>query len=157
MGKVWKFGEDVDTDQIIATQFLLLPSVDDMKGHTFEGLRPEFAKNFTPGDVLVAGKNFGCGSSREQAPRVLKELGAAAVIAPSFARIFYRNSINIGLPVVICPEAAAVASEGDEISVDVENGKVDVGESTHSFPRYPDHVLDIVRHGGLIEHLLATT
>jgi 3-isopropylmalate/(R)-2-methylmalate dehydratase small subunit len=156
VGKAWVFGENVDTDQIIATQFLLLPGIDDMKGHTFEGLRPEFAKELTPGDVLVAGKNFGCGSSREQAPRVLKALGVAAVVAPSFARIFYRNSINIGLPVVICPAAAEAAGEGDEISVDIENGQIDVAGTAHSFPRYPDHVLDIVRHGGLIEHLLAT-
>ncbi|MEU2873414.1 3-isopropylmalate dehydratase small subunit [Streptomyces olivoreticuli] len=157
MGKVWKFGEDVDTDQIIATQYLLLPGIDAMKGHTFEALRPGFAAEFKPGDVIVAGKNFGCGSSREQAPRVFKALGAGAVVAPTFARIFYRNSINIGLPVVMCPEAAEAAVEGDGIQVDVERGEITTGSSRFSFPRYPDHVLDIVRHGGLIEHLLATT
>ncbi|MEV0266835.1 3-isopropylmalate dehydratase small subunit [Streptomyces sp. NPDC050617] len=157
MGKIWKFGDDVDTDQIIATRYLLLPGVDDMKGHTFEGLRPEFAGGFTPGDIIVAGKNFGCGSSREQAPRVIKALGAAAVIAPTFARIFYRNSINIGLPVVMSAEASAAAVEGEEIEVDLEQGTITTAGSGFAFPRYPDHVLDIVRAGGLIEHLLATT
>ena len=101
MSKIFKFHNDVDTDQIIASQYLLLPSVEDMKGYTFESLDGEFAKNVKPGDIIVAGENFGCGSSREQAPGVLKALGVKAVVAKSFARIFYRNAINIGLPVLV--------------------------------------------------------
>ena len=95
MNKVWKFHNDVDTDQIIASQYLLLPDIEAMKQYTFESLDPDFAKKAQPGDLIVAGENFGCGSSREQAPSVLKALGIKAVIAKSFARIFYRNSINI--------------------------------------------------------------
>ena len=101
MSRIFKFHNDVDTDQIIASQYLLLPSVEDMKGYTFESLDEEFAKTAKPGDIIVAGENFGCGSSREQAPGVLKALGIKAVVAKSFARIFYRNAINLGLPVLV--------------------------------------------------------
>ena len=104
MNKVWKFHNDVDTDQIIASQYLLLPDIEAMKQYTFESLDPDFSKKAQPGDLIVAGENFGCGSSREQAPSVLKALGIKAVIAKSFARIFYRNSINIGLPVIVCKQ-----------------------------------------------------
>ena len=101
MGKIFKYDQDVDTDQIIASQYLLFPTIDEMKTHTFESLDPDFAANVKTGDYVVASENFGCGSSREQAPSVLKALGVKAVIAKSFARIFYRNSINIGLPVIV--------------------------------------------------------
>ena len=117
MGTLYRFDSDVDTDQIIASQYLLYPTIEEMKGHTFESLDPEFANKVKPGDYVVANENFGCGSSREQAPGVLKALGVKAVIAKSFARIFYRNSINIGLPVIVCREhlrmhqAAAVHAE----------------------------------------------
>ena len=103
-GTIFKFHNDLDTDQIIASQYLLLPNLDEMKSHTFESLDPDFAKKVKPGDFVVGGENFGCGSSREQAPGVLKALGVQAVIAKSFARIFYRNAINIGLPVIVCKE-----------------------------------------------------
>ena len=99
-GTIFKFHNDLDTDQIIASQYLLLPNLDEMKGHAFESLDPDFAKKVKPGDFVVGGENFGCGSSREQAPGVLKALGVQAVIAKSFARIFFRNAINIGLPSV---------------------------------------------------------
>ena len=101
MGRVFKFHNDVDTDQIIASQYLLLPNIEEMKVYTFESIDKDFAKKVKEGDIVVAGENFGCGSSREQAPSVLKALGVKAVVAKSFARIFYRNSINIGLPVII--------------------------------------------------------
>lgn len=101
MGKIFKFHTDVDTDQIIASQYLLFPTIDEMKAHTFESLDPTFAERVKPGDYVVAAENFGCGSSREQAPSVLKALGVKAVVAKSFARIFYRNAINIGLPVIV--------------------------------------------------------
>ena len=101
-GTIFKFHNDLDTDQIIASQYLLLPNLDEMKGHTFESLDPDFSKKVKPGDFVVGGENFGCGSSREQAPGVLKALGVKAVIAKSFARIFFRNAINIGLPAIVC-------------------------------------------------------
>ena len=104
MGKIFKFHTDVDTDQIIASQYLLFPTIDEMKAHTFESLDPTFAERVKPGDYVVAAENFGCGSSREQAPSVLKALGVKAVVAKSFARIFYRNAINIGLPVIVCKD-----------------------------------------------------
>ena len=100
MGRVFKFHNDVDTDQIIASQYLLLPNIEEMKVYTFESIDKDFAKKVKEGDIVVAGENFGCGSSREQAPSVLKALGVKAVVAKSFARIFYRNSIKIGLPVI---------------------------------------------------------
>ena len=102
VGKIFKFHNDLDTDQIIASQYLLLPTIDEMKEHAFESLDPEFPVKVKPGDFVVGGENFGCGSSREQAPGVLKALGVQAVVARSFARIFYRNAINIGLPVIVC-------------------------------------------------------
>lgn len=114
MGTLYRFDSDVDTDQIIASQYLLYPTIEEMKGHTFESLDPEFANKVKPGDYVVANENFGCGSSREQAPGVLKALGVKAVIAKSFARIFYRNAINIGLPILEC-EAAAEEIQAGEI------------------------------------------
>ena len=103
-GTIFKFHNDLDTDQIIASQYLLLPTIDEMKVHTFESLDPDFPQKVKEGDYVVGGENFVCGSSREQAPSVLKALGVKAVVAKSFARIFYRNSINIGLPVIVCKE-----------------------------------------------------
>ena len=117
--RVWKFHNDVDTDQIIASQYLLLPNIDEMKGYTFESLDPDFAKKAQAGDVIVAGENFGCGSSREQAPSVLKALGIKAVVAKSFARIFYRNAINVGLPVIICKDLYDDVNELDEVELDL--------------------------------------
>ena len=103
-GTIFKFHNDLDTDQIIASQYLLLPNLEEMKEHAFESLDPDFPKKVKPGDFVVGGENFGCGSSREQAPGVLKALGVQAIVAKSFARIFYRNAINIGLPVIVCKE-----------------------------------------------------
>lgn len=117
MGKIFKFHTDVDTDQIIASQYLLFPTIDEMKAHTFESLDPSFAERVKPGDYVVAAENFGCGSSREQAPSVLKALGVKAVVAKSFARIFYRNAINIGLPVIVCKDLYDHVSDGDEMEL----------------------------------------
>ena len=117
VGKVFKFHNDLDTDQIIASQYLLLPTIEEMKVHTFESLDPEFPQKVKPGDYVVGGENFGCGSSREQAPSVLKALGVQAVVAKSFARIFYRNAINIGLPVIVCKDLP------DAVSSDRRRGK----------------------------------
>lgn len=122
MGHIFKFHTDVDTDQIIASQYLLFPTIDEMKTHAFESLDPDFASRVKPGDFVVAAENFGCGSSREQAPSVLKALGVQAVIAKSFARIFYRNAINIGLPVIVCRELYDHVANGDEMDLSLTDG-----------------------------------
>jgi len=152
-GKIWKFGNNVDTDQIISSQYLLLPTIEEMKGYTFESLAPDFAKTFKQGDIIVGGYNFGCGSSREQAPLVLKALGTAAVIARSVARIFFRNSINIGLPLVICDDLYDDVKEGDELNVSFERGEIVCNGKTYIFHQFPEHLLKIMKHGGLIEYI----
>ena len=146
MGKVFRFNKDVDTDQIIASQYLLYPTVDEMKAHTFESLDANFASTVKPGDYVVADSNFGCGSSREQAP-------AVAVLAPSFARIFYRNSINIGLPAIVCDGLYDAVKTGDEIDLDMEKGVVTFGEQTFSCTKLPVHLQKILDRGGLISSL----
>ncbi|HOE19194.1 MAG TPA: 3-isopropylmalate dehydratase small subunit [Syntrophorhabdaceae bacterium] len=153
-GRVWKFGDNVDTDVMTSGKYLNLP-MDEMKGHTFEAMRPEFAQQAKPGDVIVAGRNFGCGSSRETAPAALKALGIGAVVAESFARIFYRNAIAIGLPAVICPGAASLGSDGDEAEVDLASRKVTDHTSGKvlEFPAFPDEMLKVLEAGG-IEPLL---
>lgn len=151
--QVWKFHNDVDTDQIIASQYLLLPDIDAMKQYTFESLDPSFAGKVHPGDIVVAGENFGCGSSREQAPSVLKALGVQAVIAKSFARIFYRNSINIGLPVIVCKDLYDQVNDGDEADLDLSAGTVSAGGQTFSCTRLPEYMQKILSAGGLIASL----
>ena len=153
MSKIFTFKNDVDTDQILASQYLLLPNVDEMKGHAFESLSDTFASDVRPGDLIVAGDNFGCGSSREQAPAVLKALGVQAVVAKSFARIFYRNAINIGLPVLVSPELSDAVKEGDEASLDLTAGTVTVGEKTFTCTKLPPYMQRILNAGGLIAFL----
>ena len=153
MGKVFRFDKDVDTDQIIASQYLLFPTVEEMKAHTFESLDADFAAKVQPGDFVVANSNFGCGSSREQAPAVLKALGVRAVLAPSFARIFYRNAINIGLPVIVCDGLYEAVKTGDEISLDMDEGIVTAGGRTFSCTKLPSHLQAILDQGGLIRSL----
>ena len=153
MGKVYKFHSDVDTDQIIASQYLLFPSIDEMKEHAFESLDSDFAKSVKPGDFVVAAENFGCGSSREQAPSVLKALGVKAVFAKSFARIFYRNAINIGFPAIVCKELYDNVEAGDEISLDLSEGVVTAGGKSFSCTKLPEHLQRILDQGGLIASL----
>lgn len=155
MSKIFKFHNDVDTDQIIASQYLLLPSVEDMKGYTFESLDGEFAKNVKPGDIIVAGENFGCGSSREQAPGVLKALGVKAVVAKSFARIFYRNAINIGLPIIECPEAARGIEAGDQVEIDFDNGRIYNRTRGTEFQgqAFPEFMQELIAAGGLVNYI----
>lgn len=153
MGKVFKFDSDVDTDQIIASQYLLFPSVDEMAPHTFESLDADFAEKVRPGDFVVAAENFGCGSSREQAPSVLKALGVKAVLAKSFARIFYRNCINIGLPAIVCRELHSHVQTGDEIELSMADGIVRAGGSTFACTKLPAHLQGILDQGGLIASL----
>lgn len=155
VGKIFKFHNDLDTDQIIASQYLLLPTIDEMKDHTFESLDPDFPKKVKPGDYVVGGENFGCGSSREQAPSVLKALGVQAVVAKSFARIFYRNAINIGLPILECDAAAQEIQAGDEVEVDFDTGvitDVTTGKTYKAQP-FPPFIQNIIQKGGLLKSI----
>lgn len=153
MGRVFRFDKDVDTDQIIASQYLLYPTIEEMKAHAFESLDADFASSVQPGDFVVADDNFGCGSSREQAPAVLKALGVRAVLAPSFARIFYRNAINIGLPAIVCSGLYEAVRSGDEIELDMENGLVRLGDRSFACTKLPAHLQKILDRGGLIASL----
>ena len=153
MGRIFKFDKDVDTDQIIASQYLLFPTIDEMKSHTFESLDSDFASAVKPGDFVVADDNFGCGSSREQAPSVLKALGVKAVIAKSFARIFYRNAINIGLPVIVCKELHDEVNVGDECELSLEDGIITVNGKTYTCTKLPAKMQAILNQGGLIASL----
>lgn len=148
-GKSWVFGDDVDTDVIIPGKYLRTKDTKLWAEHVMEGLDPQFASRVRKGDVIVAGRNFGSGSSREQAPRALKEAGVAAVVAKSFARIFYRNAINVGLPLV---EADVDCKEGDEVEVDLALGTVRVGDRVIQGSRLPDFLLEILQAGGLVAH-----
>lgn len=152
-GKIFKFLNDLDTDQIIASQYLLLPNIDEMKGHTFESLDPDFPQKCKPGDFVVGGENFGCGSSREQAPSVLKALGVQAVIAKSFARIFYRNAINIGLPVIVCKELPDAVQTGDEMDLSLTDGTASANGQTFTCTKLPENLQKILNQGGLIASL----
>ena len=156
-GTIFKFHNDLDTDQIIASQYLLLPNLDEMKSHTFESLDPDFAKKVKPGDFVVGGENFGCGSSREQAPGVLKALGVQAVIAKSFARIFYRNAINIGLPIIECPEASKGIEDGDEVEVDFDSGMIYNRTKGTQFKgqAFPEFMQKIIKAEGLVNYINA--
>jgi 3-isopropylmalate/(R)-2-methylmalate dehydratase small subunit len=152
MGRVWKFGDDVDTDAIVPGRFLILNTPQELAKHAFEGVRPEFKDRVKPGDIIVAGDNFGCGSSREHAPLALKGAGIRCVIAKSFARIFFRNSINIGVTLLECAEADRI-SEGDVLEIDEANGiiKNKTKKETYKVKPLPEFLMEIVRSGGLIE------
>ena len=153
-GKIFKFHNDLDTDQIIASQYLLLPNLDEMKGHAFESLDPDFAKKVKSGDFVVGGENFGCGSSREQAPGVLKALGVQAVIAKSFARIFFRNAINIGLPAIVCKDLPDAVENGDTNDPsDVRGNCRSERENAHLHGSCPEYMQNILNQGGLIASL----
>lgn len=149
-GRVWVLGDDIDTDIIIPTEYLALKTIDDMKQYGFSPLRPELAAQIREGDIIVAGKNFGCGSSREQAPEIIKALGIKCVIAKSFARIFFRNSINNGLLLIEQPTLYDDIKEGDTISV-VMNEHVDYNGKTYPIAALPENLMDIIRAGGLVK------
>jgi len=149
-GRVWTFGNDIDTDVIIPGKYLRTKDMQVFAAHAMEGIAPEFAKKVRSGDIIVAGNNFGCGSSREQAPLALKHAGVACVVAKSFARIFFRNAINVGLPLI---EADIECQEGDEISVDLLKGEITVsGKGTFKGNKLPDFLLQILADGGLVAH-----
>ncbi|KKG07384.1 3-isopropylmalate dehydratase [Methanosarcina sp. 2.H.T.1A.6] len=150
IGRVWKFGDDVDTDVIIPGKYLRTKDMQVFAAHAMEGIDPEFAKKVKEGDIIVAGNNFGCGSSREQAPLALKYAGVSCVVAKSFARIFFRNAINVGLPLM---EADVECQEGDEIEVDLLKGEVRVpGKEVFRGNKLPDFLLDMLTDGGLVAH-----
>jgi 3-isopropylmalate/(R)-2-methylmalate dehydratase small subunit len=151
-GRVWEFGDNVDTDQIIPAEYLVTGDPEELGRHVFEKVRPEFARKVGRGDIIVAGGNFGCGSSREHAPRALIGAGISCVVARSFARIFYRNSINIGLPVVKCK---VYAKEGDMLEIDFSRGVVEnltSGEECR-FPSLPPFLLNLIEAGGLVKYV----
>lgn len=148
--KVWVLGDDIDTDIIIPTEYLALKTIEDMKQYGFSPLRPELAGQIQPGDIIVAGKNFGCGSSREQAPEVIKALGIPCIIAKSFARIFYRNALNNGLLLLEQPELHDVVKEGDTITVTV-NEDVDYNGKKYPIASLPENLMEIIEAGGLVK------
>lgn len=151
-GKVWKFGDDIDTDIIIPTQYVALPTVEEMKQYAFEPLRPEVAGLIRPGDIIVAGKNFGCGSSREQAPEVLCALKVKCVIAKSFARIFFRNAINNGLLLIESSDLPDHCEEGDSVQVEINNRLLCNGNK-YPIPAMPDNLFTIIEDGGLVQSM----
>ena len=151
-GKVFQYPDNVDTDVIIPARYLNTPDAAELSRHCMEDIDSEFVKTVQKGDIIVAGWNFGCGSSREHAPLVIKTCGIGCVIAKSFARIFYRNAINIGLPILECEEAAEEISAGDEVKVDFDTGEIldlTTGKSYHAQP-FPPFIQNIIRCGGLI-------
>jgi 3-isopropylmalate/(R)-2-methylmalate dehydratase small subunit len=151
-GKVWRFGKDIDTDLIIAARYLNTSVPEELAKHVMEDADPDFVKKMSRGDVIVAGENFGCGSSREHAPIALKAAGVAAVIAPTFARIFYRNAFNMGLPIFELQESAEI-SEGDMISVNMNAGTITnkTTNKTYNFIPIPPFMQELIDAGGLME------
>lgn len=149
-GKAFVLGDDIDTDIIIPTEYLAMESIEEMKKYAFSPLRPELAGIIEPGDILVAGKNFGCGSSREQAPEIIKSLRIGCIIAKSFARIFYRNGINNGLLLIENDMLPEVVSEGDEVSVSTGEF-IEHNGIKYDLPALPQNLVDIIEAGGLVE------
>ncbi len=154
-GRVWKFGDNVNTDEIIAGKRLLTLDFNEIAKYAFEAIDPEFTKKVKPGDIIIAGDNFGCGSSREQAPIVIKKLGVSAVIANYFARIFFRNAINIGLPLIEAPGAYQIINEGDIIEVNLTEGVIKNFTTNKEirFKKIPKFLTEILAEGGVINYL----
>lgn len=151
--KVWKYGDNVNTDMLFPGKYTYTCSVaEEIKPHLLEDLDPSFSKKVQEGDIILAGKNFGCGSSREQPVIGLKAVRVKAVVAESFARIFYRAAINQGLLLIECPDAVKAYSESDKIELDVDNGKIIVSGKTFSFPKLPKEILAIRDAGGLLAY-----
>ena len=151
-GKVFKYGDNIDTDVIIPARHLTSAEPEHLKEHCMEDIDKSFKDRVKPGDIMVAGKNFGCGSSREHAPVAIKASGISLVIANDFARIFYRNSINVGLPILECPEAAAGIKEGDEVEADFDTGVITDKTTGESFQAkaFPEFIKNIMASGGLV-------
>lgn len=153
-GQAWKYGDNVDTDAIVPARCLNMSTEAELAAHCMEDIDREFIKKVRKGDIIVAGKNFGCGSSREHAPVAIKGAGVSCVIAETFARIFYRNAINIGLPILECPEAAQAVRAGQVIEVDLASGlicNVETGQTFQATP-YPPFMLELIVAGGLVPY-----
>jgi 3-isopropylmalate/(R)-2-methylmalate dehydratase small subunit len=150
-GKVWKFGDNIDTDLIIAARYLNTSDPDQLAKYVMEDADPDFVSKMNRGDIIVAGENFGCGSSREHAPIALKAAGVSAIIAPTFARIFYRNSFNMGLPIFELPQANEI-EEGDQVEIDMSSGEVVnlTKDKRYKFTPIPEFMQELVQAGGLI-------
>lgn len=154
-GKAIKYGDNVDTDVIIPARYLNTSDEKELASHCMEDIDKGFSAKVKPGDIMIAGENFGCGSSREHAPIAIKASGISCVIASTFARIFYRNSINIGLPIMECPEASNAIQDGDEVEVDFDNGVINdvtTGESFKAAP-FPEFIQNIIAAGGLLNSI----
>jgi len=149
--RAWVLGDNVDTDVLAPGRYMKF-GIEEIAKHCLEAVKPGFSSTVRPGDIVVAGRNFGVGSSREQAPAALKHLGVAALVAESFAGLFYRNAINLGLPALVCSSAREIR-DGDDISVDFENAVVKVNGRSVGFEPIPAHLLEMLRDGGLIPHL----
>jgi 3-isopropylmalate/(R)-2-methylmalate dehydratase small subunit len=154
-GKIYKFGDNVNSDIIIAGRYLIFIEPDKLAEHAFEMLGEDFPSKLRQFDILVVGRNFGCGSAREQAVTAIIGLGIKAVVACSFARTFYRNAINAGLPIVECPELCAVVKEGDSIEIDLAAGEIRHNNAAYLFPKFPDSMRQLLEVGGLAEYLKA--
>jgi len=154
-GKVWRFGDDVDTDAIIPARYLNTTDPQELARHCMEAAAPAFAEQVRPGDIIVAGKNFGCGSSREHAPLCIKAAGISCVIAAGFARIFYRNAFNIGLPILESPEASEASRQGDELEVDLATGEIRnlTRDRTFMAQPVPPFMQELLGDGGLIKYI----
>ena len=154
-GRVFKFGSNVDTDVIIPARYLNVPDAAELAKHCMEDIDKEFVNKVKEGDIIVADKNFGCGSSREHAPIAIKAAGVSCVIAETFARIFYRNAINIGLPIIECPEVAKGIEEGNEIEVDFDSGKIynKTKDEEYQGQAFPEFMQNIISNGGLINYI----
>ena len=155
-GKVWNFGKDVDTDLIIAARYLSTSNPIELAKHVMEDADPTFVSKMTPGDIIVAGENFGCGSSREHAPIALKAAGVAAVIAPTFARIFYRNAFNMGLPIFELTESPEI-KEGEHVSIDMDAGTITnlTTQKVYNFIPIPPFMQELISAGGLMNYAAA--
>ena len=155
-GRAWKFGTDVDTDVIIPARFLKTSDPKELAGHCMEDADPEFAQKVSAGDIIVAGNNFGCGSSREHAPIAIKAAGVSCVVAASFARIFYRNAFNLGLPILESPAAAAGVQTGDELEVDLSTGTIRNHTRNRSYQAQPvpPFMQELLAAGGLMPYLM---
>ena len=153
-GRVWKYGDNVNTDVIFPGKYTYQKmSPEEMAKHALEDLDPDFAKNVKEGDIIVAGKNFGMGSSREQAATSIRYAGISVIIAKSFARIYFRNAINAGMPAIKSPEAVDAIENGEEVTIDMENGEIITKKGVFKFSPYPDTVMDILEKGGLIPYI----
>ena len=148
--KIWKFKDNIDTDIIIPGRYLVLRDPKEMASHAFEPLNANFAKDVNKGDIIVAGKNFGSGSSREEAPFVLKVLGISAIIAESYARIFFRNAINLGLPLFEVKDVSNLIKEGDKVTIKVVEGSINVNGKEYKGTALPDFLIDMIKEGGAV-------